>query len=100
MLRAVPEKVYHPDAAAKWLPPNGFTGKVNQMTPRVGGTYRTVGRMESCALSIPSIIRGKMPALASIRRFRGSHRIFEVLCCNYGGERRGRENCCHNGDAL
>jgi uncharacterized protein YndB with AHSA1/START domain len=25
---------------AKWLPPNGFTGKVHQMDARVGGTYR------------------------------------------------------------
>jgi uncharacterized protein YndB with AHSA1/START domain len=24
----------------KWLPPNGFTGKVHQMAARVGGTYR------------------------------------------------------------
>jgi uncharacterized protein YndB with AHSA1/START domain len=25
---------------AKWLPPYGFTGKVHQMDPRVGGTYK------------------------------------------------------------
>jgi uncharacterized protein YndB with AHSA1/START domain len=25
---------------AKWLPPNGFTGKVHQMDARVGGTYK------------------------------------------------------------
>jgi uncharacterized protein YndB with AHSA1/START domain len=25
---------------SKWLPPNGFTGKVHQMDARVGGTYR------------------------------------------------------------
>ena len=24
----------------KWLPPNGFTGKVHHMDPRVGGTYK------------------------------------------------------------
>ena len=24
---------------AKWLPPNGFTGKVHQMDGKVGGTY-------------------------------------------------------------
>jgi len=44
VLRAAPEKVYRafldPDAMAKWLPPNGFTGKVHQMEARVGGTYR------------------------------------------------------------
>jgi uncharacterized protein YndB with AHSA1/START domain len=28
------------DAMAKWLPPNGFTGKVHQMDVRVDGGYR------------------------------------------------------------
>ena len=44
VLRATPERVYRafldPDAMVKWLPPNGFTGKVHQLDPRVGGTYR------------------------------------------------------------
>ena len=44
VLRASPEKVYKAfldaDALARWLPPNGFTGKVHQMDPKVGGTYR------------------------------------------------------------
>ena len=44
VLRAAPERVYRafldPDAMAKWLPPNGFTGKVHHMDPRVGGTYK------------------------------------------------------------
>jgi len=44
VLRAPPERVYRafldPDAMAKWLPPNGFTGKVHQMDARVGGSYR------------------------------------------------------------
>ena len=44
VLRAKPERVYRafldPDAMAKWLPPNGFTGKVHQMDTRVGGTYK------------------------------------------------------------
>ncbi len=44
VLRAVPEKVYRaflePDAMVKWLPPNGFTGKVHQMDAKVGGTYK------------------------------------------------------------
>lgn len=44
VLRATPERVYraflHPDAMAKWLPPNGFVGKVHEMDARVGGTYR------------------------------------------------------------
>ena len=35
VLRATPERVYRafldPDAMAKWLPPNGFTGKVHHL---------------------------------------------------------------------
>ena len=38
-----PEKVYRafldPDAKARWLPPNGFTGKVQHDDPKVGGRY-------------------------------------------------------------
>jgi uncharacterized protein YndB with AHSA1/START domain len=44
VLRAKPERVYRafldPDAMAKWLPPNGFTGKVHAMDARVGGSHR------------------------------------------------------------
>jgi uncharacterized protein YndB with AHSA1/START domain len=44
VLRAAPEKVYRAfldaDAMVKWLPPNGFTGKVHQMDVKVGGTYK------------------------------------------------------------
>ncbi|MGE5095451.1 MAG: SRPBCC family protein [Betaproteobacteria bacterium] len=44
VLRATPERVYRAfldaDAMAKWLPPNGFTGKVHQLEARVGGSYR------------------------------------------------------------
>jgi uncharacterized protein YndB with AHSA1/START domain len=44
VLRAVPETVYRafldPDAMAKWLPPNGFTGKVHHIDATVGGTYK------------------------------------------------------------
>ena len=44
VLRAAPDKVYRAfldaDAMAKWLPPNGFTGKVHQMDGKVGGTYK------------------------------------------------------------
>jgi len=44
VLRAAPERVYRAfvdaDAMAKWLPPNGFTGKVHHIDPRVGGTFR------------------------------------------------------------
>ena len=44
VLRAAPERIYRAfldaDAMAKWLPPNGFTGKVHQMDAKVGGSYR------------------------------------------------------------
>ncbi len=44
VLRATPERIYRAfldaDAMAKWLPPNGFTGKVHQMDAKVGGTYK------------------------------------------------------------
>jgi uncharacterized protein YndB with AHSA1/START domain len=44
VLRAPPERVYRAfldaDAKAKWLPPNGFTGKVHELDARVGGSYR------------------------------------------------------------
>ena len=44
VLRATPERVYRafldPDAMAKWLPPNGFTGKVHQIDAKVGGSYK------------------------------------------------------------
>jgi uncharacterized protein YndB with AHSA1/START domain len=44
VLRAPPERIYRafldPDALAKWLPPDGFTGKAHQMDARVGGSFR------------------------------------------------------------
>lgn len=44
VLRAPPERVYRafltPDALVKWIPPNGFTGTVHHMEPRVGGTFK------------------------------------------------------------
>lgn len=44
VLRAPPERVYRAfidaDAMAKWLPPNGFTGKVHQLEAKVGGSYK------------------------------------------------------------
>jgi uncharacterized protein YndB with AHSA1/START domain len=44
VLRASPEKVYRAfldaDAKAKWLPPNGFTGRVHHLDGKVGGTYK------------------------------------------------------------
>lgn len=44
VLQATPERVYRafldPDAKAKWLPPNGFIGKVHHIDARVGGSYK------------------------------------------------------------
>ena len=44
IIRATPEKIYRAfldaDAKAKWLPPNGFTGKVHHLDAKVGGTYK------------------------------------------------------------
>ena len=43
VLRTTPEKLYKAfldaDAKSKWLPPNGFTGKVHELDARVGGGY-------------------------------------------------------------
>ena len=43
VLRCPPERLYRafldPDAMSKWLPPNGFTGKVHHVDARVGGSY-------------------------------------------------------------
>jgi uncharacterized protein YndB with AHSA1/START domain len=57
VLRASPERVYRAfldaDAMAKWLPPNGFTGKVHHLDARIGGSHRmsftnfTTGRSHS-----------------------------------------------------
>jgi uncharacterized protein YndB with AHSA1/START domain len=44
VLKATPERIYRafldPDAMAKWLPPNGFTGKVHHLDAKVGGTFK------------------------------------------------------------
>jgi uncharacterized protein YndB with AHSA1/START domain len=44
VLRATPDRVYRAfldaDAMAKWLPPNGFTGKVHHLDAKVGGEHR------------------------------------------------------------
>jgi len=44
VLAAKPDKVYRAfldaDAMNKWLPPNGFTGKVHHLDAKVGGTYK------------------------------------------------------------
>jgi uncharacterized protein YndB with AHSA1/START domain len=44
VLTAKPEKIYRafldPDAMARWLPPNGFTGKVHHIDAKVGGAFK------------------------------------------------------------
>jgi uncharacterized protein YndB with AHSA1/START domain len=44
VLRAPPERIYRAfldaDAMVRWLPPNGFTGRVHHLEARVGGSYR------------------------------------------------------------
>jgi uncharacterized protein YndB with AHSA1/START domain len=44
VLTAKTERVYRAfldaDAMTKWLPPNGFTGKVHHIDAKVGGTYK------------------------------------------------------------
>jgi uncharacterized protein YndB with AHSA1/START domain len=44
ILRASPDRVYRAfldaDALSKWLPPNGFTGKVQHLEAKAGGTYK------------------------------------------------------------
>ena len=44
VLRADPDRIYRafldPDAMVKWLPPNGFTGKVHHMDAKVGGGHK------------------------------------------------------------
>jgi uncharacterized protein YndB with AHSA1/START domain len=44
VLRATPERVYRAfldaDAVVKWMPPDGFTCKVQHLDAKVGGTFR------------------------------------------------------------
>jgi len=44
VFRCSPDKVYKafldPAGMCKWLPPNGFTGSVDHVDARVGGTYK------------------------------------------------------------
>ena len=44
VFRAPAERIYRAfldaDAMPKWLPPNGFVGKVHHLDAKVGGTYR------------------------------------------------------------
>src|SRR3954453_12149912 len=57
VIRTKPERIYRAfldaDAMAKWLPPNGFTGKVHQMDAKIGGTYK---------MSFTNFTTGKIPS--------------------------------------
>lgn len=48
VLRAKPEKIYRAfvdaEALARWLPPNGFTCKVDLLDAKVGGSFRMAFR--------------------------------------------------------
>jgi uncharacterized protein YndB with AHSA1/START domain len=69
VITANPEKVYRafidPDAMAKWLPPNGFTGKVHSSDVRVGGGYKmsftnfTTGKSHSFGGTYRELAPGK-----------------------------------------
>ena len=43
VFKTTPDRLYkafiNPEAMVKWLPPNGFTGKVDKSDARVGGSY-------------------------------------------------------------
>jgi uncharacterized protein YndB with AHSA1/START domain len=69
VLRASPAKVYKAfldsDAKAKWLPPNGFTGKVHQNDVKVGGSYKmsftnfTTGKSQSFGGTYQELVPGE-----------------------------------------
>src|SRR4030095_3103105 len=69
VLHATPEKVYRAfldaDAMAKWLPPNGFTGKVHHMDAKVRGTYKMSftnfgsGKSHSCGGKYLELVPGE-----------------------------------------
>src|SRR5215218_7834408 len=44
VLRSTPERIYRAfldaDAMVKWLPPNGFTGRMHHLDAKVGGTFK------------------------------------------------------------
>ena len=44
VLRSTPDRAYRAfldaEAMAKWLPPNGFTGRVHHLDAKVGGAYK------------------------------------------------------------
>jgi uncharacterized protein YndB with AHSA1/START domain len=69
VLTAKAEKVYRafldPEALARWLPPNGFTGKAHHVDARVGGTYKmsftnfTTGKSHSFSGEYQELVPGE-----------------------------------------
>jgi uncharacterized protein YndB with AHSA1/START domain len=69
VLKAPAERIYKafldPDAMAKWLPPNGFTGKVHSMDAKVGGGYKmsftnfTTGKSHSFGGAYQELVPGE-----------------------------------------
>lgn len=70
VLKAKPERVYRafldPEAVVKWLPPHGFTCKVERLEGRVGGTFRmsfknfTTGRSHSFGGEYLELVPGRL----------------------------------------
>ena len=65
VILAPAERVYRAfldaDAMAKWLPPNGFTGKVHQMDAKVGGKYKmSFTNLDITQEGIPDVIPAEM----------------------------------------
>ena len=95
VLRATPERVYRAfldaDAMAKWLPPNGFTGKVHHLDARVGGTYKmsftnfTTGQSHSFGGEVP---RTGARTNASATPTRSTTRICRARCRSRSPSRR------------
>jgi uncharacterized protein YndB with AHSA1/START domain len=69
VLKSKPERVYRafldPDAVVKWLPPHGFTCKVERLDATLGGTFRmsfknfTTGHSHSFGGEYLELVPGK-----------------------------------------
>lgn len=89
VLRATPERIYRafvdPDAMAKWLPPNGFTGKFHTMDAKVGGSYK---------MSFTNFTTGKINFAQNRVLFRWGKKIWQV------SHSRNDRLCRHVGRGL
>jgi uncharacterized protein YndB with AHSA1/START domain len=77
VLSAPPERVYRAfldaDALAKWLPPFGFTGKVEHLDPRVGGSYKM--SFTNFSTGTPHSFRGEYLELKPLELIRYTDRF-------------------------